>query len=119
MTNNYRILIADDEPMLRRVITKVLLKAGYEVVSVVDGTQALQKATTQHFDLHIFDQNMPGHTGKELLSTLRSQNPNIRVVISSGDDLDFPIHEEQPTGFLEKPFVLQGLLEKIAQFISA
>ena len=118
MPNNYRILIADDEPMLRRVITKVLHKAGYEVISVVDGTQALQEATNQHFDLHIFDQNMPGHTGKELLAMLRSKNSDIRVVISSGDDLNFPSHEEQPTGFLEKPFVLQGLLEKIAGFIS-
>ena len=118
MHNNYRILIADDEPMLRRVITKVLHKAGYEVVSVVDGTQALQEATTQHFDLHIFDQNMPGHTGKELLAMLRLKNNNIRIVISSGDELTFPEHEEQPTGFLEKPFVLKGLLEKIARFIS-
>ncbi len=118
MPNNYRILIADDEPMLRRVITKVLHKAGYEVVSVVDGQQALKQAVNHHFDLHIFDQNMPGHTGKELLSILRSKNPNIRIVISSGDDLDFPVHEEQPTGFLEKPFVLQGLLEKISNFIS-
>ena len=119
MNNKYRVLIADDEPMLRRVITKVLLKAGYEVVPVDDGTKALQEATNKNFDLHIFDQNMPGHTGKELLSILRSKNPDIRVVISSGDDLHFPANEEQPTGFLEKPFVLQGLLEKIAYFISA
>ena len=119
MPNNYRVLIADDEPMLRRVITKVLVKAGYDVVPVVDGTQALKEATSQKFDLHIFDQNMPGHTGKQLLSMLRAKDPNIRIVISSGDELSFPPDEEQPTGFLEKPFVLQGLLEKIAQFISA
>ena len=119
MPNNYRVLIADDEPMLRRVITKVLRKAGYEVVPVMDGTQALQEANNQHFDLYIFDQNMPGHTGKELLSILRANDPNKRIVISSGDDLTFLAHEEQPTGFLEKPFVLKGLLEKIARFISS
>ena len=113
------ILIADDEPMLRRVLAKVLLRAGYTVVAVEDGIQVLEKLAEQQFDLHIFDQNMPGHTGKELLSMLRAQNPHIKVVISSGDNIEFPPHEEQPTGFLEKPFVMKGLMEKIHQFLES
>lgn len=117
MSNNHRILVADDEPMLRRVLTKILRRSGYQVVDVADGTTALQQAKEHTFDLHIFDQNMPGHTGKELLSMLRQDNPKIRVVISSGDRITFSSHEEQPTGLLEKPFILKGLIEKIVQFI--
>ena len=117
MADSPIILIADDEPMLRRVLAKVLLRAGYTVVAVEDGVQALQKLTEQQFDLHIFDQNMPGHTGKELLAILRHQNPQIKVVISSGDNIEFPPEEEQPTGFLEKPFVMKGLIEKINHFL--
>ena len=117
MPNKYRVLVADDEPMLRRVLTKVLTRAGYDVVDVEDGEKALQHATQHHFDLHVFDQNMPIHTGKELLSMLRAHNPDIRIVISSGENLTFSADEEQPTGFLEKPFVLKGLREKIAHFL--
>jgi CheY-like chemotaxis protein len=117
MPSSHVILVADDEPMLRRVLSKVLIRAGYNVVAVEDGVQALQKIHEQQFDLHIFDQNMPGHTGKELLSILRAKDPHIRIVISSGETLSFTSQEEQPTGLLEKPFVLKGLLNKIASFL--
>ena len=117
MSNNISVLVADDEPMLRRVITKILRRWGYNVIAVEDGSQAWSQTQENNFDLHIFDQNMPGYTGTELLNKLRVQNPNIKVVISSGDTLSFEKHDIQPTGFLEKPFVLKGLKEKIESFL--
>ena len=117
MSNNISVLVADDEPMLRRVITKVLRRWGYDVVAVEDGSQAWSTLQEHNFDLHIFDQNMPGYTGTELLTKLKATDPNMKIVISSGDPLSFDSHDIQPTGFLEKPFVLQGLKEKIEGFL--
>jgi len=117
VSNNISVLVADDEPMLRRVITKILRRWGYNVVAVEDGSQAWSQVQEKRFDLHIFDQNMPGYTGIELLNKLRIQNPDIKIVISSGDTLSFENNVNQPTGFLEKPFVLKGLKEKIEGFL--
>ena len=117
MSNNISVLVADDEPMLRRVITKVLRRWGYDVVAVEDGSQAWSKLQLNKFDLHIFDQNMPGYTGTELLTKLKATDPHIKIVISSGDPLSFENDLVQPTGFLEKPFVLKGLREKIEGFL--
>ena len=111
------ILIAEDEAMLRRVLKKVLLRAGYEVVLVEDGTQAWEKLQSRNFDLVVLDQNMPGYTGTELLAMIHTQNPKTKVVIASGDSL--PESAVAPIGMIEKPFVLSSLLSKIKDFLAS
>ena len=111
------ILIAEDEAMLRRVLKKVLLRAGYEVVLVEDGEQAWGKIQSRSFDLILLDQNMPGYTGTELLSMIYAQDPQAKVVIASGDTL--PETAVAPVGIIEKPFVLSSLLSKIKFFLAS
>ena len=65
-----KILLAEDETQLNRVITVALEREGYSVDSVFNGQDAVEKATTNHYHLMIFDIMMPIKTG----SLSRSRN---------------------------------------------
>ena len=67
-----RILIADDEPYVARVLKLVLLKEGYEVNCVNNGKQALDSYRETRPDIIVTDVKMPHMTGRELVETIRS-----------------------------------------------
>ena len=67
-----RILIADDEPYVARVLKLVLVKEGYEVVCVNNGKQALDSYRETRPDIIVTDVKMPHMTGRELVETIRS-----------------------------------------------
>ena len=67
-----RILIADDEPYVARVLKLVLLKEGYEVSCVNNGQQALDSYRETRPDIIVTDVKMPHMTGRELVETIRS-----------------------------------------------
>lgn len=69
-----RILIADDEKGDNSLISDILSEAGYEVVAVSTGSEALQQLLGREFDLFIVDRVMPGMGGIELLNKMREQN---------------------------------------------
>lgn len=66
-----RILIADDDPMIIRLLEIVLRQKGYDVITADDGVQALAAALSQNPDLVILDGMMPGLDGIEVLRRLR------------------------------------------------
>lgn len=85
-TAKARILLAEDDAAMRRLLEVVLKRAGYEVVATEDGLQAMQAAGTQKFDLAVIDAIMPNLTGLELCRIFRA-NPmwqNMRLVMMSG-----------------------------------
>ncbi len=67
-----RILIADDEPYVARVLKLVLVKEGYEVICVNNGKQALDSYRETRPDIIVTDVKMPHMTGRELVETIRS-----------------------------------------------
>lgn len=80
--NTGRILIADDEPNIRRVIEAVLTKDGYEVISAENGKRALDAVSTNtDIDVLISDLIMPDINGVELLEAARQINPSISVIM--------------------------------------
>lgn len=81
MLNGSRILIADDEPNARRVLEILLRKLGCDVVSAVDGQQALEVLQKTSIDLLITDLNMPEMNGLELLATIRNEGLNLPVIV--------------------------------------
>jgi len=70
--NTNKILIADDEPYVARVLKLVLQKAGYEVTCVDNGRQAIDAYMTIRPDIVITDVKMPQMTGRELVENIRN-----------------------------------------------
>jgi CheY-like chemotaxis protein len=79
-----RVLLVDDEPELRRVLRRSLVRAGFEVVEACHGRAALELARQSSFDVVISDVRMPCMGGLELLERLMLEEPELPVVLMSG-----------------------------------
>jgi len=76
-----RILLADDDAALRRVLQFKLSRHGYEITAVEDGEQALSALRTQEFELLLTDTKMPKLTGLELLKQSKKLRPELEVIL--------------------------------------
>ena len=76
-----RILIADDEPYVARVLKLVLLKEGYEVICVNNGKQALDSYRETRPDIIVTDVKMPHMTGRELVETIRGTDGDSEIPV--------------------------------------
>ena len=79
--SNYNILWADDEIDLLKPHILFLKSKGYEPVTVNNGRDALELVASQHFDLVILDENMPGLTGLETLQQVKEISPQMPVIM--------------------------------------
>jgi CheY-like chemotaxis protein len=79
-----RILIIDDEQPIRDLLRQMLQHAGYEVVSAANGRQGLRLFYEHPADLVITDILMPVMPGSRLISILRSDYPDIKIIAISG-----------------------------------
>ena len=79
-----RILCTEDDVDTRELIDFVLTEYGYEVVCVARNVQAIDLAKTQHFDLYLVDNWMPGLSGTELTEKLRQFDLKTPVLFYSG-----------------------------------
>jgi diguanylate cyclase (GGDEF)-like protein len=76
-----RILVADDDPDIRELITRVLELAGYDVVAVSSGTAVLEAVPREHPDLCVLDVSMPGATGYDVCRQLQRAGADAPPVI--------------------------------------
>ncbi len=81
---NYRILVVDDEAAVRDTAKAMLATQGYEIITAVDGFDALVQLRRSHPDLIISDLSMPNMSGFEFLSVVRKRFPHIPVIATSG-----------------------------------
>lgn len=81
MTNNGLLLWADDEIELLRAHIIFLEKKGYEVVTVSNGTDAIEQCAQQNFDIVLLDEMMPGLSGLETLQRIKESHPELPVVM--------------------------------------
>lgn len=79
-----RVLVIDDEPGLRQMLLFSLQKRGYEVLSAANGAEALALAAEQPVDVAICDVMMPGQSGIEVLTILKSRYPSMEIIIATG-----------------------------------
>jgi DNA-binding response OmpR family regulator len=82
---SYRILVVDDEDNDRELNSRVLTRAGYDVVGAVDGDAAWAATQTQQFDLMITDNSMPKVTGVELVNKLHAAGTKLEIVLLTGE----------------------------------
>ena len=122
-TSPRRILIADDEPHIRRILQTVLEMAGFEVDLRRDGTDALAAVRgSEHYDLILLDIMMPGATGLEVLGKIRAMDGRkstpVVILTAKGQDADrqaaFSLGADD---FLTKPFSPKKLLARIHEII--
>jgi putative two-component system response regulator len=84
MTNHeQRILIVDDEPMIRRLLHVKFSRLGYHCDEAANAIEALDKMTTHPADLIMLDMKMPGKSGIELLADLKANYPNTAVIMAT------------------------------------
>ncbi len=117
-----RILVIDDEEMIRSLAERILTRAGYEVVTASSGTDGyrLFKENGDEIDLVLLDLTMDGMTGVEVLSYLRELSPDIPCIFSSGQPMaeeDLPPTCRHNTFFLLKPYRANVLVEAVKQFL--
>jgi EAL domain-containing protein (putative c-di-GMP-specific phosphodiesterase class I)/FixJ family two-component response regulator len=109
-----RILIVDDEPLVRNQIASVLEKQGYEVEIALSSQMALQMCKSRRFDLTLVDYNLPSINGIELLEEFRTLQPScLRVLITDMLNLHQATKASNIgllTGFIEKPYTSEKLL---------
>ena len=110
------VLIADDEPSIRRTLREILDYEGYDVEEAADGEEALAKARSGEVDLLLLDIKMPKRDGMEVLQALNEgegEGPPLPVVMISGHGTVETAVEATRLGasdFLEKPPDLNRLL---------
>jgi two-component system cell cycle sensor histidine kinase/response regulator CckA len=116
-----RILLVDDEEVLRRLARAVLLRHGYEVIDAAGPVAALDLAAEQPgtFQLILADVMMPTMNGHELVERMRPHQPRARVLYMSGYAGEVDGSSELLTPFLEKPFRPRQLLEAIRVVLDA
>ena len=114
-----RILIGEDEALVRDVLVTATKHAGYDVLEAEDGQQVVDVFRSNHdsIDCVLLDFNMPKLDGEEVFAALRKIQPNVRVVLCSG----FTEHEILArfegagiAGFVQKPARLDVLLNTIS-----
>jgi len=105
-----RILVADDEAMMRNLILKILESEGYQVTVVSSGNEALETLKAEKYDLLLTDVKMPGMTGFDLLKQVKVEWPEMAVIIMTGYGDAYNVKEALLSGadeYLSKPFKSQ------------
>lgn len=118
-----RILLIDDDDLLRETISGLLEATGYEVDSAEDGVVGLQMFEAHEYTLIITDIMMPDRDGIEIIRALQDQGEPPKIVaISGGGVFDSLSYLQMAKEFgadivLEKPFRAQQLLDAVAELL--
>jgi two-component system, cell cycle sensor histidine kinase and response regulator CckA len=118
-----RVLLVEDEAVVRAIVERTLVRAGHRVVVATSAEEALELENADgQFDLLVTDVVMPGMNGWELGKRLRQRWPGLRVLYISGytEDVAEPGGASEPgAAFLQKPFLPVDLLASMRKLLDA
>jgi YesN/AraC family two-component response regulator len=115
-----RILLIDDEEMVRKPLGEILKRAGYEVQTAADGKTGIELFRRQPCDLLITDLLMPEKDGLETIIALRQIQPELRIIVISGGNRVFGNELLRTAAHLgadqvlAKPFTRESILQAVA-----
>jgi len=115
-----RILVVDDEGLIRRLLVTVLSREGFEAVPVADAQEAIEAMQEQPVDLILLDLCMPGFIdGEDLLFALRDQGEEVPIIVISGW-VDDEVTRHPPAcvqAVMKKPIQSDALIAKVRQIL--
>ncbi|MFA4905240.1 MAG: response regulator [Candidatus Margulisiibacteriota bacterium] len=117
-----KILIADDEAVIRDTLGDILKKGGdYEVDTCSDGEECLKKAKANLYDLLLLDLEMPKLDGYEILKRVRVMYPDLPVAFITGkgqvNKIMESIAQYKLNAFIEKPFTPEKVLDIVGKLL--
>ena len=118
------ILLVDDEEIVIGVGKQMLEKLGYKVLTATSGQEAcdIYRSNKDAIGLVVLDMIMPGMGAGDTYNELQAIDPAIKVLLSSGYGVDqntSEVLERGCKGFIQKPFNMQVLSEKISEILSS
>jgi len=119
---DYKILIAEDEDVMRSMLVDFLTDYGYEVMEAENGAVAWDLWNKNKFNLLITDISMPRLNGIDLLKKIKLVDKNFPVIVVTGVTIENAMNEALSFGadaFLAKPFKMKDLLVKINEISKA
>jgi DNA-binding response OmpR family regulator len=114
------ILVVDDEHDFRAIVSHVLVRGGYEVVTAADGAEGLRKFKESEPDLVVLDGQLPDIDGFEVCRRLRATPqgktvPILMCTVRSALSTVAAGFDAGATGYVLKPFEMEELLESVAE----
>lgn len=115
------ILLVEDEGAVRRLLAKVLRRAGYTVVEAASPAEAIESFAREGADLLLTDVVMPKMNGRQLANELARRAPGLRVVYMSGYTENVIVHGVLDAGvvFMQKPITVDALLRTVRDVLDA
>ena len=116
MSETAKILVVDDEPSIRELLSASLTFAGFDVRVAADGREAVSQVSFTHPDLVVLDVMLPDMDGFEVLGKLREHEPGLPVLfLTAKDDVRDKIHGLSVGGddYVTKPFSLEEVVARI------
>jgi two-component system KDP operon response regulator KdpE len=109
------ILVVDDEPQIRRVLSTMLTSQGYPVIEARSGEEALEKIRGERIDLILLDVNMPGMSGLETCAQIRRSGdvPIIMLTVRNSERDKVQALDAGADDYVVKPFGAEELLARI------
>lgn len=118
-----RILVVDDEPQIRDMLSLFFSKKGYDVSTATNSVQTLQKIEESKYDVVVLDIGLAEEDGLKVLEMLKTRHPGQRVVMLTGmgfvEDLLAEAHQKGADGYVSKMLPLEELLLSIQRILKA
>jgi DNA-binding response OmpR family regulator len=117
-----KILVVDDSPTDLRLVSGPLQNQGYEVITAIDGEEALEKAAREHPELIVLDIILPKKNGFQVCRQLKtsSDTKDIKILMLSSKSQDSDRYwglKQGADGYLTKPFADEDLLSNVGQLL--
>jgi DNA-binding response OmpR family regulator len=115
-----RILVIDDDELLRQLLRDTLEQVGYEVVEAPNGREGLERFRTMRMDLVITDLTIPEKDGLETIKELRHDSPHVKIIAISGGGQSLLVRASQlgAQRVLHKPFHPWELVEAVGALVT-
>ena len=109
-TTKPRVLVVDDEAVIRDLLQRILIKQGYEVSTATDGLEGLDKIKHNNYNILILDLKMPRMDGMGLLRKIRELEKDFIIIIITGyenQDTNQEVTRQGCLGYITKPFNIE------------